>query len=230
VQPEQLERRDRLAFALEPQGPQLPPGGDVPGAGAGPRARVDPADRGRVGQPGGGVHRVADDRVLDRGLDAGHHLAGVQADPQAQRRTAAAFVVQDPAYRTLHAQCRPDRALGVVLVRDRGAEHGHDAVTGELVDVPAEGLDRAGERGQDAVGDRADALRVQVFRPGREIREVAEQNGDDAALGGGQGGRGSQRRATVVAETGTGNGDGSTHRTGHSGSNRSGPGCDSRLR
>ena len=134
-------------------------------------------------------------------------------------RAAAALVVEHPADRALHAQRGADRPLGVVLVRDRRAEDRHDPVAGELVDVPAEGLDRAGQRGQHPVGDRADPFRVEVLRPGGEVGEVAEEHGDDAPLGGGQGGRGGQGGAAVVAETGAGNGDGSAHGTGHSGSN-----------
>ena len=136
-----------------------------------------------------------------------------------ERRAAAALVVEHPADRPLHGQRGPDRPLGVVLVRDRGAEDRHDPVAGELVDVPAEGLDRAGERGQHPVGDRADPFRVEILRPGGEVGQVAEEHGDHPPLGGRQGRGGRQRGAAVVAEPRAGHGDGSAHRAGHGVSN-----------
>ena len=160
-----------------------------------------------------------------RGLDAGDHLAGVEPDPQPERRAAAPLVVEHPADRPLHGQRGPDRPFGVVLVRHRGAEDRHDPVAGELVDVPAEGLHRAGERGEHPVGDRADPFRVEVLRPGGEVGQVAEEHGDDPALGRRQRGGGRQRGAAVVAEPRAGNGDGSAHRAGHSASNPLAPGC-----
>jgi hypothetical protein len=226
-QPEQLVRLDRFALALQPQRPQPPPGGDVPAARRGALARVDGADGGRVGQPGRGVHRVADDRVLQSGLYPRDHLAGVEPDAQPERGAAAALVVQHPAYRPLHRQGGPHRALGVVLVRDRRAEHGHDPVAGQLVHVPAEGLDRTGKGGQDAVGHRAHPLRVVHLRPRREVGQVAEQHGHHPPLGRGQGGGGRQRGTAVVAEPCAGNGHGSTHGTGHGVSNHTVPGSDS---
>ncbi len=139
----------------------------MPGAALVRLAGVDRTDRGRVGQPGRGVDGVADDRVLQRGLDAGDHLAGVDPDPQPERGAAAALVVEYPAHRALHRQRRPDRPLRVVLVGHRRAEDRHDPVAGQLVDVAAEGLDRTGQRGQHPVGDRADPLRVDGPRPRR---------------------------------------------------------------
>jgi hypothetical protein len=182
VQAEQLVRLDWLPLAFQPQRPQLSPGRDVPGGRRRARPGVHRADGGGVGQPGGGVDGVADDRVLQRGLDAGHHLAGVEPDPQPERRAATALVVQHPTHGPLHGQRGPYGPLGVVLVRDRGTEDRHDPVAGQLVHVPAEGLDRAGQGGQHPVGDGADPLRVQVLRPGGEIGQVAEQDGDHPAL------------------------------------------------
>jgi hypothetical protein len=44
-------------------------------------------------------------------------------------------------------------ALGVILVRDRRSEEGHDAVAGELVDETFEALDAFGEDGEEAGHD-----------------------------------------------------------------------------
>ena len=40
-----------------------------------------------------------------------------------------------------NAEARPNRALDVVLVRDRRSEHGHDRLAGELLDGAAVALD-----------------------------------------------------------------------------------------
>ncbi|RAO59942.1 hypothetical protein PSN01_02508 [Micromonospora saelicesensis] len=199
----------------------------MPGGRGGTSTGVDGPDRGGVGEPGGGVHRVADDRVLDGGLDARDDVAGVQSDPQPERRATAPLVVEHPADGPLHGQGGPDGTFGVVLVRHRGAEDRHDAVTGQLVDVPAERLHRTGEGGEDPVGDRADAFRVEVLRPGGELGEVTEEHGDHPALGRRQRGGSRQRGATVVAEPRAGNGNGSTHGAGHMCSNPLTPGADS---
>jgi hypothetical protein len=59
-------------------------------------------------------------------------------DPQAEPPAAAALLLDHPAHRRLHAGGRAHRPLGVVLVRGGRAEHRHQPVAGELVDVPAE--------------------------------------------------------------------------------------------
>ena len=114
----------------------------------------------------------------------------------------------------------PDGPLGVVLVRDRRAEDRHDAVAGQLVDVTAERLDRAGQRRQHPVGDGADPLRVQVFGPGGEVGQVAEEDGDDPPLGDRQRCAAAERRAAVVAEPGARDRDRAADRAGHGGSVR----------
>ena len=105
-------------------------------------------DLGLVREAGRRVHRVPDHRVFERGLYAGHHLAGVQPDPQPERRATAALVVEYPTHRALHGECRPYGALRVVLVGDRCTEDRHDPVAGQLVHVTAEGLHRARQGGE----------------------------------------------------------------------------------
>ena len=96
---------------------------------------------------------------------------------------------------------RAHRAFGVVLVRGRGAEDGHDPVAGELVDVAADLDHDPRQRRQHPVGDLADALRVEVLGPGGEVGQVAEQHGDDPALGATRRPRSvGQRHAADVAE------------------------------
>ena len=216
AQADELVRRDRLPLALEPQRRQRPPRRDRLGRQGGPAAGEDRADAGGVREPGRGVHGVADDRVGQVGLDAGQHLAGVQAHPQAEPAPAPALLLDDPPDRGLHPGGGAHGPLGVVLVCGRGAEHGHQAVSGQLVDVAPVLDDRGRQGGQDPVGDDADALGVQVLRPARELRQVAEQHRHDASLGlvVGTGGVG-QRRAAREAEAGGGDRRGAAGRAGH---------------
>ena len=82
-----------------------------------------------------------------------------------------------------HGECGPDRALGVVLVHDRHAEHRHHRVADELLDPAALGLGLGAHGVEVAAQHLGRTLRVQPLRhPGR-AREVGEQDGDDLALG-----------------------------------------------
>ncbi len=145
---EQLVRLDRLPLALEAQRMQPAPGGDVPSGGRGGGTGADRADRGRIRQARRRIHRVTDDRVLQRSLHTGNHLTGVEADAKARRHTAAALVVENAPHRPLHRQRGPDSPFRVVLMCDRSAEHGHDAVAGELVDMTSERPYGTGQGGQ----------------------------------------------------------------------------------
>ena len=113
---EQLVRLDRVTLPLQPQRQQPTP--RRPRAGSRRlvgRAGVDGTDGGRVGQAGRGVHGVADDGVLEGGLDAGDDLTGVDADPQARpgrrrrarRRAPGAPPAAWPARPGPHAPGRP---------------------------------------------------------------------------------------------------------------------------
>ena len=77
---------------------------------------------------------------------------------------------------------RANRALGVVLVRDRRAEDGHYGVSYELLDRAPEPL----EVGLDALvvrtQRRANVLGVGAIRPVGEPDEVDEEHGDDLPL------------------------------------------------
>ncbi len=182
-QADQLVGRDGFALALELQRRQPPPGCHRGGGDHGVVPGVHGTDCRRVGQPGGGVDGVADHRVAQGRLDAGQHLAGVDPDPQAEMAPAPGFVGDQPADGLLHGGGCADGPLRVVLVRGRRAEHGHDAVAGEIVDPSADLGDIAGERGEYPVGDLADPLGVEILGPRGEVREVTEQDGDHPALG-----------------------------------------------
>jgi threonine/homoserine/homoserine lactone efflux protein len=85
-------------------------------------------------------------------------------------------------HRRLHAGGRPDRALGVILVGDRSAEHGHHVVADELVHPAAVLLHLAREPGQAALDERLDRLVVQALRHGRVSGHVGEQHRDQPPL------------------------------------------------
>src|SRR5207237_1367273 len=81
----------------------------------------------RLLEAGGHVHGVADDRdVAVAPNGGGHHLATVDADGEGQVTTEVA-----------HGQGGGDGPLGVVVVGDGHAEHGHEGVAQVLVDGAA---------------------------------------------------------------------------------------------
>ena len=71
---------------------------------------------------------------------------------------------------------------GVVLVRDRRAEDGHQAVAEELVKPAFVGVDLGEERLLHLLDDREDLLGVELFGQGREADDVREEDGYIAAL------------------------------------------------
>jgi hypothetical protein len=74
------------------------------------------------------------------------------------------------------------RALGVVLVRDRGAEDGHDRVADELLHRAAVPLDLLLHALVVRPKRRAHVLRVSAIGAVREAHEVDEEDRDDLAL------------------------------------------------
>ncbi len=67
-------------------------------------------------------------------------------------------------------------------MRVRGTEEGDEAVAAERVDVAVEVLHDPGNRGEDAVRQVADLLRVEPPRHGAEGDEIDEQHAHLAAL------------------------------------------------
>ena len=94
-----------------------------------------------------------------------------------------------PGPRALHGvdevEARADRALGVVLVRDRGAPQGHDRVADELLDAAAVALDDVGRELEVGRQELPDRLGVPALGQRREADEVGEQHRDQASLGDG---------------------------------------------
>ena len=80
------------------------------------------------------------------------------------------------------AEPGPDGALGVVLVRDRSAEHRHHRVPDELLDRPAVALDLLPQARVVGADARAHVLGVGGIRGGGEADQVAEEHRHDLAL------------------------------------------------
>ena len=144
------------------------------------------AERGRGLETLRGIHRVADDRV--RALDVAREqarddLAGVHPDPKREPHAVRPIeVVVQVEDRGLHRERGVDRALRIVLVRDRRAEYGHDRVTDVLVDRPLVPLDLAREGPEVAAEDRPQLLRVELLRERRRAGEIREEDGHDLPL------------------------------------------------
>lgn len=97
----------------------------------GSRTDDDRAGLGGLLEPGRNVHRVARDERAALAGTAGHHLFGVDSDPQGE------LLLEELAEAPLHRERRVQGALRMVLLRLGDAEHGHDGVTGELLDCAA---------------------------------------------------------------------------------------------
>jgi hypothetical protein len=82
--------------------------------------------------------------------------------------------------RIAHGERSAHRALGVVLVQRRDAEHGNDGVADELLRHAAEPLHLAVHEREHLCLERADVLRVDALAEGGRAGEVCEERRDDA--------------------------------------------------
>ena len=136
-------------------------------------------------QPGGDVDGVAGHHHLaaGRGVAAGDHLAGVDADPQrdlaAVQPADALGQVGEPA---LGGQCREHGALGIVLMRLGDPEHGHHRVAGELLADAAEPGDLGVDDLEQPALDVADVLGVELLAERGRAGQVGEQDRHHPAL------------------------------------------------
>jgi hypothetical protein len=74
------------------------------------------------------------------------------------------------------------RALGVVLVGDRGAEERQHGVADDLVDPSTERLDVLHQPLEAPVDQPLDLLGIAMLRQGGEPHDVGEQHGDHPPL------------------------------------------------
>ena len=138
-------------------------------------------------QAGRRVHGIAGhgvDRVRRRTEVAGDDPAGVDADVQRERAAeliAPALVEHGRA--RVHLECRTQRALRIVLVRDRRAEDGDDGIADELFRVGVEAVDHRAQRSEQVGLQAADVLGVEAFGERGEAGEIGEEDGGGAAIG-----------------------------------------------
>ena len=135
-------------------------------------------------QPRGKVGRLAHHTAL-LGLSrpdeiTDHDHAGGDAHPDLQRRAGRRH---KPGHRVDEGEPRLHRMLGVVFARLRIAEIDQDAVAHVLGDETAVTLDRLGAASMIGADDGAQILRVQACRQRGRADQVAEHQGELAALG-----------------------------------------------
>ena len=102
-----------------------------------------------------------------RASERDERLAGRDADPDLELALLGERVAD--------RERRAHRALGVVLVRDRRAEHRHDGVADELLDRAAEALELRADARVVRLEQPPHVLGVHRLRPRREADEVAEE-------------------------------------------------------
>jgi hypothetical protein len=151
-------------------------------------------------QPRGRVHDVAGHQPLAElrpRLERHHRLARVDSHARLKRERGICRV--QLLDRLQQAETRPHGPLGVVLVRDRRAEHRHHGVADELLHRAAEPLELLPQPPVIRPDPRPHVLGIGGVRRGRVADKVAEQDGDDLPLLPGRRCLG-QRRAAERAE------------------------------
>ncbi len=134
-------------------------------------------------QPGSEVGRLADDRsLLRRALAdqiADDHQPGSDPDPRVERAgfdIEASDTVDD-------AQPRPDRPLGIILMRSRVTEINQHPIAHILGDKPGEAADRLGDGATVGADDLPQIFGVQPRGERGRADEVAEHHRQLAAFG-----------------------------------------------
>ena len=79
-------------------------------------------------------------------------------------------------------QGRAHRALGIVFVRGRGAEQRQHAVSGEVLDRPAERLDRSDHARHGVADDDLQLLGIQAFAERGRADQIGEDRRDHASF------------------------------------------------
>ena len=179
IRDDRFEQRagDRLGLPLHGHGARRREAEPRCGGGDGACADEDLAGRSRLLEPCGDVDRVPGDEEIPPRLARCDDLAGVEPDPQGERRRdwigGHGFTEREGG---------AERAIGIVVVRLGDAEDRHDRVADELLDGPAAVTDHA--RGGGVIGghDRPDVLGIAGVGERGRARDVGEQDRDDAAL------------------------------------------------
>ena len=143
----------------------------------------DPAHRRRSLDTGCRVHDITGDQplpLLGASAERHHRLTGVDPHPHLQVEPGIGLV--QLLDRLEDAKGGPDRALGVVLVCDRGSEHGHDRIPDELLHRPPIAFDLGAQANVVRTDARTDVLGICLIGRGGEADQVAEQHRHDLAL------------------------------------------------
>ena len=134
-------------------------------------------------KPGAGVHDVACGDVLAGFGSCCHRddrLAGVDADPHHQGEHRIGRVeLGDPV---VDGEGRAQRALRIVLVRDRRAKQTDDRVADELLNRPADPLELPSKTPVVRREACPHVLGVRAVGCGRRADEVGVEDGDDLPL------------------------------------------------
>ena len=150
---------------------------------------------------------MADRRVLDvlTGLDRAHHdFTGVHSDAHLQRRAALdAQAIGVAPHLLLHPERGVERALRMILMRDRRAEQREHAVAGRLHDVAAVAMRRVHHQRERRIDDRARFLGIEPLHQVHRALDVGEQRGDGLALALGRRIAIARRRGSVRISSGT---------------------------
>jgi hypothetical protein len=121
------------------------------------------------------VFTTSPDALGGSGTEGDQRLARVDGDPQLK----LGFLLHHPV--ADRNRCT-DRALRIVLVRNRGAEERHDGVADELLHSAAEALELQTQAAVIGRKERAHVLRVELLGARGEADQVGEEHGDDLPL------------------------------------------------
>jgi hypothetical protein len=148
-------------------------------------------------------HLLTDGGVTQRPRTdlTGDHLTGVQANPQPQCDTVAAFDVDGQVdCFLLYVQSRHASAKCVVLQRYRGAKNRHNPIAGELVHRAGVAMHNRGGAIDQFGHDLAQPLRTHRCGDVHRMHDIGKQHSDLLVFGR-CGGR-DNWRSTLVAELG----------------------------
>ena len=126
------------------------------------------------------MHRLTHRRVVHVQVVANgpyHHLARIQPNADAQRRPVLApHVFSIGLHGGLHGQRRIAGAQGVVLMRNRGAKQGHNAVAQHLVHRAFEAVHGVHHDVDSGINELLGGLGVEVFDQFGGIFDVGKQH------------------------------------------------------
>ncbi|MNF69301.1 hypothetical protein D3C84_511760 [compost metagenome] len=140
--------------------------------------------------PGRNVDRVPDRIVIGVQIvraDRTHDdLSGMDADADLQRNAfLQANAVAMSAYRLLHAQCRIQRPLRMILMGDGGAEQREDAIAQRLGHVAFVVVDGFHHQRDDGLDQALGLFRIEVMDQRRGTGHVGKKCRDGFTLTGG---------------------------------------------